>query len=209
MQILVIVFAIVLLTVIIGFWWRYRTLACPASFSWLLDNPYMNAVAGADKINERIHLQKGMNVLDVGSGAGRLTLPAAKIVGKGGEVVALDIQQKMLKKLQARATSAGIQNIRLINAGAGEGRVEQNYYDRVLLVTVLGEIRNKQHALEEIFQGLKCGGILSVTEVVPDPHYITRKSVRDLCQSVGFVEQETFGNLLAFTINFSKPSEAK
>lgn len=188
----------------IGYWWRYHSLACPAGLSWLVDNPYMNAVAGADKIFQRIRLDEGMRLLDVGCGPGRLTLPAAKRVGKTGEVVALDIQSKMLEKLNVRAKNMGLDNIRLINAGVGSGKIDKDYFDRALLVTVLGEIANKQEALIEIRQALRQGGILSVTEVIPDPHYTTQDKVRNLCRDAGFDEMEFFGSRAAFTINFNK-----
>ncbi|MCO4844420.1 MAG: methyltransferase domain-containing protein [Sulfurovum sp.] len=167
----------------------------------------MNAVSSPDKIFQRLDLEKGMKLLDVGSGPGRLALPAAKLVGKSGEVVALDLQSKMLKKLSVRAEDMGLDNIRIINAGAGKGKTNKDYFDRALLVTVLGEIPNKDEALMEIYNSLKEGGILSVTEVIPDPHYTTIKKVRALCLDAGFQEMDSFGNWVAFTINFMKQEQ--
>lgn len=205
----VIILAVSALAIIaLGYWWRYKSLACPASLTWLLENPYMKAVAGAKIIINRLHLSSGIKILDVGSGPGRLSLPIAQNIGNTGEVVALDIQPKMLEKLRVRAKAQGIKNIRLIEAGAGEGKVENNYFDRALLVTVLGEIPDKHKALIEIYQALKQGGILSVTEVIPDPHYTSRKRVSALCKGAGFKETEVFGNWVTFTINFMKPKSA-
>ena len=98
----------------------------------------------------------------------------------------------------------GLENIRIVNAGAGSGKTDKNYFDRALLVTVLGEIPNKHEALREIYNSLKEGGILSVTELIPDPHYTTIKRVRTLCRDAGFKEIDSFGNWVAFTINFIK-----
>ena len=200
---------IVLVLLATGYWWRYRSLACPASLSWLVENPYMNAVSGPDKIFQRFRLKRGMKLLDVGSGPGRLALPAAKLLGRSGEVVALDIQPKMLKKLSMHAEEMGLDNIRIINAAAGSGKTDKDYFDRALLVTVLGEIPNKQKALTEIYNSLKEGGVLSVTEVIPDPHYTGIKKVRALCRDAGFHEIDSFGNWVAFTINFIKLEKAK
>ena len=205
MTIATILVVIALILIATGYWWRYQSLACPASLTWLLENPYMNAVAGAEIIIQRLHLDSGMNVLDIGSGPGRLSLPIAKYIGSNGKIVALDIQPKMLEKLKLRAREEGIKNISLIKAGAGEGKTENNYFDRALAVTVLGEIPDKHRALAEIYQTLKQGGILSVTEVIPDPHYTSLKNVRELCREAGFIETEKFGNWFAFTVNFMKP----
>jgi predicted methyltransferase len=48
---------------------------------------------------------------------------------------------------------------------------------------------NREAALVEIFQALKPGGILSVTEGFLDPHYQSREQVRHLAQPAGFVEE--------------------
>lgn len=192
----------------IGLWWRYRSLACPASLTWLIENPYINAIAGPKKIFKRVGLEEGMKLLDVGSGPGRLALPASKRVGAAGEVVALDIQPKMLEKLKARADVMGIENIRLIHAAAGSGKTDKEYFDRAILVTVLGEIPNKHDALAEVNQALKPGGVISITEVIPDPHFTSRKKVRLLCTEAGFVEMALFDTTFGFTINFVKPVRA-
>jgi ubiquinone/menaquinone biosynthesis C-methylase UbiE len=207
MKFLVLVIVLAVIAVLTGgYWWRHRWRVCPARLSWVLENPYFKAVAGPEKIFQRIRLREGMKLLDVGCGAGRLAVPAAMWVGKAGEVTALDIQSRMLEKVHARVTEMAIDNVRIINAAAGSGRLERDYYDRALLVTVLGELPNKHEALLEIYDALKAGGILSVTELMPDPHYMGRDSVRTLCHGVGFKESESFGKWFAFTVNFVKPS---
>jgi len=195
----------VIMVLATGWWWRHYSLACPAGAAWLVENPFMQALAGPEKLFARMGLEPGMRLLDVGAGPGRLAIPAAGRVGPGGEVVALDIQQRMLDKLQAKAARGGVTNLRTIHGGAGSGQVEHDYYDRALLVTVLGEIPDKGAALAEIFQALKPGGVLSVTELVPDPHYQSRRRVGELGRAAGFIEQGYFGNPFVFTLNLRKP----
>jgi uncharacterized protein YneF (UPF0154 family) len=44
----------------------------------------------------------------------------------------------------------------------------------------------------------------SVTELLPDPHYLRRQTVRKLCIAAGFREVAAYGNALAYTLNFIK-----
>ncbi len=190
-------------------YWRFavrrHTLPCPSWLSWLLENPFMNSVAGAESILDRLAVRPSMKVLDVGCGPGRLAVPAAQRVGVGGEVVALDLQSAMLGRLQQKIDAAGLTNLRLLQAGAGDGTLPQNTFDRALLVTVLGEIPDRKAALAEIYRALKPGGILSITEVLPDPHFQTPHTVRQLAFEIGFEEIAHFGVFPAYTIHLRKP----
>ena len=201
--------AVIGVSVGVGLWWRFtsrrRSLPCPSWLSGLLENPYTEMVAGSQLLLDRLDLQPGMKMLDAGCGPGRLSIPAAKRVGSDGQVVALDIQDEMLHRLQNRIQIAGLENMQLIHAGIGEGILPQNEFDRAILVTVLGEIPDPQAALAEIFDSLKPGGMLSVTELIPDPHYQSRNTVGQLAAAAGFVATQSFGNWLAFTLNFVKP----
>lgn len=185
---------------------RRHSLPCPAWLRWFveLDNPFTETTR-ASVIVQHLELQPGMKVLDVGCGPGRLTIPTARQVGPQGEVVAMDIQEGMLRQVQRKAQAANLTNIRFLHGGAGEGKLELGRSDRALLVTVLGEIPNMEAALQEIFGALKPGGILSVTETIFDPHFQRRGKVLELAQAVGFREKQFFGNRIAFTLNLEKP----
>jgi ubiquinone/menaquinone biosynthesis C-methylase UbiE len=192
----------------VGIAWRIasrrRQLPCPAWLGFLLENPLTEGIGGQALV-ERLALAPGMDVLDLGCGPGRLTIPVAQRVGPQGAVVGLDIQEKMLQRARARAAAAGLQNIHFVQAGAGAGALPHAAFDRAFLVTVLGEIPDQAAALAEVYLALKPGGLLSITEIFPDPHYQTRGAVRRLAAGAGFQELQAFGNPLAFTLNFVKP----
>ena len=184
---------------------RHHSTPCPHWLAPLLENPYMNAVAGSGVILERARVQPGMAVLDVGAGPGRLSVPAALRVGPMGRVVAFDIQSEMLARLHQAKTAAGVTNLETVLGEAGQGSLPSGPFDRVLLVTVLGEIADQRGALAEIFKRLKPGGLLSVTEVLPDPHYQSRTRVRRLAEGAGFEVADVQGSWYAFTMNLRKP----
>jgi ubiquinone/menaquinone biosynthesis C-methylase UbiE len=204
-----IISSIVILIVVLTLVWRLisnrRSLPCPSWLSWMveMDNPFTKTNR-ASVIIDLLGLQPGMKVLDAGCGPGRLAIPAAKAIGSQGELTALDIQAGMLARVQEKARTAGLSNIRLMQVELGKGELEMAYYDRAMLVTVLGEIPEQEAALQEIYQALKPGGILSVTEVIFDPHFQSRKSVQRVAGRVGFREAGFFGKRLAYTMHFEK-----
>ena len=174
---------------------------------WLveLDNPFTKTNRAA-VIIEHLDLVPGMTVLDMGCGPGRLTVPVAEKVEKRGRVVAVDIQAGMLRRAEAKAKKAGLSNIRFVQAGAGEGKLERDSFDRALLVTVLGEIPDRDAAMKEIFDVLKPGGVLSITEIIFDPHFQRRSTVTQIAERIGFREKRFFGNAIAYTLHFEKPN---
>jgi SAM-dependent methyltransferase len=54
------------------------------------------------------YLRPGMIVLEPGPAMGFFTLELARLVGPGGRVVAVDLQEKMLAALRRRAQKAGL-----------------------------------------------------------------------------------------------------
>lgn len=186
---------------------RRQSLPCPSWLHWMveLDNPFTR-VNRAATILEHLDAQPGMTVADIGCGPGRVTIPLARAVGPEGEVVAVDLQSGMLDLVRKKAEAESLTNIRLLHAGVGAGELGQERFDRAALVTVLGEIPDRQAALREIYGAMKPGGILSVTEVIFDPHFQGRTHVRRLAEAAGFREKAFYGSRIAYTIHFERCS---
>ncbi len=186
---------------------RRTTLPCPPAFIWMLENRAMEKVAGSGLLFDRAGITAGMHVLDAGCGPGRLTLPLAERVGEHGSVLAVDLQEGMLSRLRDRMQEHGVTHVQTLRASLGGGELPTRAFDRALLVTVLGEIPDRVAALREIRDSLKPGGLLSITEVFPDPHYQRRDMVRQLAQQAGLEVRETFGTWRAHTTNLARPAE--
>ena len=201
---------LVCIFIIISVVWRISSIRlsipCPAWLSWFveLDNPFLKNNR-ASEIISHLGLLSGMKVLDFGCGPGRLTIPIAKQIGPSGTITAFDMQSGMLERVQVKANQEKLANIEFVQGAAGEGKLGGNEYNRALLVTVLGEIPDQKTALKEMFECLKPGGLLSITEVIADPHFQTRKNVIDLARSAGFIEKGFFGNQISYTMHFEKP----
>ena len=202
---LYVLLGLIVVFVVVSLIWRRDTLPCPAWLGWMveMDNPFTKYNRAA-VIVELLDPSPGMKILDAGCGPGRLTLPLAKQVGPQGEVMALDLQEAMLARTRRKVEAAGLENVTYLHAALGSGELPQTYFDRALLVTVLGEIPDQAAALKEIYTALKPGGILSVTEVIFDPHFQPYRAVVRAAEAAGFREKAFYGKKLAYSLHLEK-----
>lgn len=197
-------FALVLVSLLWRWASRRHALPCPTWLSGLVEGPVMDQVLDTQTTLDRIGLRPGQHVLEVGPGPGRLLIPSAQRVLPGGEVVGLDIQPGMLERLKTRAVQAGVSNLTALLGDATQPHFPPDSFDVIYFCTVLGEIPNREATLRECYAALKPSGILSITEIFPDPHYQSRATVKHLAEAAGFRLQAIHGRWYFFTANFVK-----
>ena len=201
--------AFVVAGTLVAIWFATRHLGrgkpCPTMLAGFFDNRVAERFSGVDTIIRRARVSAGMKILDAGCGPGRLTIPLARHVGPKGSVVALDVQQGMLDRVRKRTRIEGLANVRTVPGALGSDVSpldgEAGTFDRAFLVTVLGEVREPVAALSSIRTLLKPDGVLSITEMIIDPDYLTRDRVRDLAERAGFVVDRVVGSPILATSN--------
>jgi ubiquinone/menaquinone biosynthesis C-methylase UbiE len=179
-----------------------KSAPCPASLSWLVNNPirrrYMRPVL------DRVGIHPGEHVLELGPGPGTFTLDAVQRVGSEGRLIAVDIQPKMIAQVEERVREAGLTNVETHVADACHLPLDDASVDRAFLVTVLPEIPDQARALAELRRVLKPGGVLSITEGFPDPDYPFAFETIRRVEAAGFKLARRFGNFFLYTLNFRK-----
>ncbi len=180
----------------------------PAWFGSILDSNHRRRVQPPAMLIERNGIKSGMRVLELGCGSGAFITFVARAVGENGTVYGLDIQPKMLGQVKnklGKPENQDIKNIELINESAYHLPFENDFLDLVYMITVLQEIPDRPRALREVKRVLKPGGILAVTELLPDPDYVFKSATIKLCCQSGFVLDRVFGNLFNYTVRVIKP----
>lgn len=114
---------------------------------------------------QRAGVQAGDRILDWGCGAGFFALPAARLAGEAGRVVAVDIQPEMVAATQAAAIDAGLSNIEVLRAANEyDLRAGEAGFDWVILAYILHEVHDPRRLLASAQGALKPGGRLLVVE---------------------------------------------
>jgi ubiquinone/menaquinone biosynthesis C-methylase UbiE len=140
-------------------------------------------------------------------GSGAFTTFVARAVGPEGIVYALDIQPAMLEQLKrklARQENADIRNVMPVEASAYDMPLQDGSVDLAYTITVLQEIPDKAKALAEIKRVLKPGGLVAVTEFLPDPDYPLKSTVARQLTDAGFRLEGVYGGIWQYTVRAVK-----
>jgi ubiquinone/menaquinone biosynthesis C-methylase UbiE len=175
----------------------------PHQFAFTLLIPLRNIFLSPRRLISRLRLEKNFNVLEVGPGPGYFSTSIARILTEGKLTLA-DIQQEMLDKARKRITRRGITNVEYVLCDGEKFLLQDEIFDVIFMVTVIGEVENKENYMKEFHRLLKEGGILSISELKGDPDKLTISEVKELAAARDFVFSELFGDEDNYTINFRK-----
>ena len=159
-----------------------------------LNRPEREAEEQPDRVVETLGIPEGARVVDLGAGTGYFTWRLAKQVGPTGRVIAVDIQQGMLDRLERNIRERGVENVQIVLGEPGDPRIPPGYADLVLLVDVYHELAQPETIMEHVRRGLKPGGQVVVIEYrkedasipLPPVRKMTVAEVRSELEPLGF-----------------------
>jgi ubiquinone/menaquinone biosynthesis C-methylase UbiE len=145
------------------------------------------------KILEELGIREGYSVLDFFCGPGNFTLAAAEIVGKSGEVHALDIHPLALETVEKKAGRKGLGNVDTIFSDLETG-LGENSVDTALLYDVLYRTSEKKSLIREIGRVVKPGGLVSISG-----HRMNRDKLMEIMKEERFSFRDSRKGILNFT----------
>lgn len=162
---------------------------CPWWLCYTFDNPIRKLIQDPVKILSP-YVHQGDTVIDIGPGMGYFTIPLAELVGPTGQVIAVDIQQKMLSALMERAQKKGVAEIIKTHLAQPDSIGFNEKADFILAFWMAHEVPDQQRFLSEIRGLMKPDGLFLLAEPLI---HVSRKNfthVVNMAKEVGFVIKE-------------------
>ena len=150
------------------------------------------------KFFQELDLKKGTTFLDVASGWGAYSLAVSDIVGKDGQVYAVDLWEEGISSLRKEADSKGIQNLATFVSDVAQNiPVENDCVDVCLMATVLHDLvadKVERQVMAEIVRVMKPNGVLAIVEFYkkdgppgpPRPIRLSPEEVVKIVSAFGF-----------------------
>lgn len=163
-------------------------------------NPERRKYLDPARVLSYLNLGGSQVLVDVGCGPGFFALEAARLLGPGGKVVAIDLSQEMLDACRRRAAEAGITNVETVLAEADdEFPVHSATCDAALMVNVYHEVDPTAGTINEVRRILKPGGLLLIVDWItretpmgpPLSERVDPQDVTEELTAAGFVLQGT------------------
>ncbi len=184
---------------------KFHKFPIPGFMTRLIDNPIRRKlIQKPETVAKRMRLEPGMIVIEIGPGKGSYTKAIAQNVLPDGKVYAIDIQESIINHLNKRIGKENIKNIIPKIDDVYSLSFEDESVDRILMIACLPEIPDPIRALREIKRVLKPNGLISLSEMLPDPDYPLRKTEKRWAKEAGLEFLEGFGNFFIYQLNFIK-----
>ncbi len=122
-----------------------------------------------EKVIEALNLKPRMVVVDIGAGSGYFTRRLAEAVGDTGQVIAIDVEQKMLDYNKERLEQLGlVKRVRFILAKPDSPPIPKNSADMVFLCDVYHHLNHHVEYMAKIRSAIPPNGRVVIIDYYND-----------------------------------------
>lgn len=133
---------------------------------WAMESPLRRLLHDPVRILQGAGVQAGETVLEVGSGTGFFTIPAARLIGDQGRLIAMEPLADYVARLVDKTRAAGLGNVEVVRRDALDTKLQQQSVDRVLLFGAVPTPSLPLHQLlPEMHRVLKRDGVMAVWQL--------------------------------------------
>ena len=170
-----------------------------------LERPERDDYQKPDKVIKALDLKPGMVVADVGAGSGYFTRRLAQAVGNTGQVIAIDVEQKMLDYNTQELEKLGIADrAKFILAKPDDPSLPEYAVDLVFLCNVYHHIEHRVDYFAKTKSALTPNGRVVIVDFYHDErsgklgfskhHLVPREQVNTNMEQAGYVlsKEHTF-----------------
>jgi ubiquinone/menaquinone biosynthesis C-methylase UbiE len=129
----------------------------------IMESRFRYRFFGPARILQGADIQPGQAVLEIGCGTGFFTLPAARIIGAEGSLIAMDVLQVSVDNVIKKAQDAHLNNLQVVKGDALSTMLDAESLDAVLLFGVIpAPMLPIKLLMPEMHRILRPGGVLAV-----------------------------------------------
>ncbi len=164
----------------------------PERWAKEFDKPERDAWQKPDEVVALLQLAAGMKVADIGAGTGYFEARLSRAVGPTGGVLAVDVEDGMVKYLDERAKREGLTNVTAAKAAYDDPKLAAASVDRILIVDTWHHIAGREAYSVKLREALKPGGFVAIVDFTleathgpPKEHRLTPDQVKKELESAG------------------------
>ena len=141
-----------------------------------------------ERVMELLRIVPGATVADIGAGGGWFSVRAARRVGPGGLVYAVEINPRFVEHIAARARKEGLSNVRAIEGETADPKLPERSLDAVLLLKTYHELAEPIGMLRALHRAMRPGARLGIIDRNGrgNDHGVDADVVRSEAERAGF-----------------------
>jgi ubiquinone/menaquinone biosynthesis C-methylase UbiE len=116
------------------------------------------------RVMDILSIRSGKSVADIGAGSGWFTVRAAKRVGAGGAVYAVDINPEAVRYISDRAGKEKLANVKAILSKPDDPLLPKDSVDAVLLLKTYHEVSHPVELLRNLRASLRAGAKVGIID---------------------------------------------
>jgi predicted methyltransferase len=161
------------------------------------DDPKRDAWQKPQEIVARMQLKPGMTVVDLGAGTGYLLPYLSKAVAPGGQVLALDVEEDMVRYLTERAQREALAGVKAQKVPLDDPQLAAGSVERIVVLDVWHHVPERTAYAKKLAAALKPDGAIYIVDFTkesshgpPKRHRLTPEQVQGELRAAGLAAEK-------------------